>query len=625
MIPLFHVHENKLTALNGEVSTFFEILSPDIEGLDKNSADRVFTDLENDLIATEAAFKLYWLGGRLFINCFGDIALTQGSIISKSEPVATFLQDATARVQFYDNYLTVGHDFLRVLSVEDFPDTLHRLETHSFPDFVLCFKKIPKTAAKNRINFKRKLHFSALFKGMRDLDSENAYYQAEDLLNDVTTDNKALFMAECFFLIRARTKEALDQKSDQFINDFQGKNGKLLTEERGLSYFYKSLIPGVPPSFKRRLDLPSDYLSYLVPFHRDFVFEEGLELKSRLRNPVYLDLFHKEALNFNCLITGQSGQGKSMLANRILKFELERGTKALCLDLGNSFQKNALFGEGLVFSEKFNPMQFKNPRYLKEFVLSAMDERLPKKEEGRLFEAITKILEQEGRPDFASFIRELEKAFSGISYYFSEIQQYFTDEVMPLNGFTYCDFGNYPDAMKAPLIIYLIEYFKHLCGRKIFVFDECWHLLSKNADYIAECFRTFRKENASAMAISQNLDDFSETQVGRVIIQNTYFKFLFRQALHESEFLDATAKSLLDSVVSKKGEYSEFLFLSDTHKKSLRYYPTYLEYELFTSDKSDANHFDLYMKEQGRFLPFKEAITNYTKIKNPNWRENANL
>src|SRR5690606_40132436 len=69
------------------------------------------------------------------------------------------------------------------------------------------------------------------------------------------------------------------------------------------------------------------------------------------------------------------------------------------------------------------------------------------------------------------------------------------------------------------LIIYLIEYFKHLEGEKIFIFDECWHLLLKNADYIAECFRTFRKHKASAVAISQNLDDFSESQLGRVIIQ----------------------------------------------------------------------------------------------------------
>ncbi|HAZ13172.1 MAG: hypothetical protein A2X86_08215 [Bdellovibrionales bacterium GWA2_49_15] len=625
MIPLFHVEENKLTSLNGEVSTFFEILGPDLEGLDTSAVDRVFADLENDLINTAEVFKLYWLGGKLYLNCFGDISLTHGKIIPKNEPVGTFLNQQEARVQFYDNYLTLGNEYLRILSVEDFPESIGRFEANSYPDFVLCFKKIPKVAAKNKINFKRKLHFSALFKGMRDLDSENAYYQSEDLLNEVTTDNKALFLVECFFLVRAKTKESLDKETDRLLTEFKGKNGSLFKEERALSYFYQCLVPGVAPSFKRKLDLPSDYLSYLIPLHRDYIFEDGLELSSRSGNLVYVDLFHKDALNFNCLITGQSGQGKSMMANKILKFELERGTKALCLDLGNSFRKNALYGKGLVFSEKFNPLQFKSPRYLKEFVLSVIDERLGKKEEGRLFEVISKILEQGSCTNFTHFIGELGKEFSGIGYYFSEVEQYFTDEVMPFNDFTYCDFGNYPDAMKAPLIIYLIEYFKHLSGRKIFVFDECWHLLSKNADYIAECFRTFRKENASAMAISQNMDDFSETQLGRVIIQNTYFKLMFKQALSESEFLDATGKCLLDSVFSKKGVYSEFLFLSDTHKKPLRYYPTYLEYELFTSDKNDTNHFDLYMKEKGHFLPFKDAITNYTKIKNPQWgaRENA--
>ncbi len=617
MIPLFHVEENKLTSLNGEVSTFFEIFGPDLEGLDINAVDRIFTDLEKNLINTEAVFKFYWLSGKLYLNCFGDFSLEHGKIIPRNEPVATFLRQEQARVRFYDNYLTLGNDYLRILSVEDFPETIQRFEANSYPDFVMCFKKIPKVAAKNKINFKRKLHFSALFKGMRDLDSENAYYQSEDLLNEVTTDNKALFLVECFFLVRAKTKEALDQQTDRLLAEFKGKNGLLFKEERALSYFYQSLVPGVPPSFKRKLDLPSDYLTYLIPLHRDVVFEEGLELSSRSGKPVYLDLFHKEALNFNCLITGQSGQGKSMMANKILKYELEQGTKALCLDLGNSFRKNALYNKGQVFSEKFNPLQFKSPRYLKEFVLSVIDERLGKKEEGRLFEVITKILEQGHSSNFANFISELEKEFSGISYYFAELNPYFTDEVMPLNDFTYCDFGNYPDAMKAPLIIYLIEYFKHLSGRKIFVFDECWHLLSKNADYIAECFRTFRKENASAMAISQNMDDFSETQLGRVIIQNTYFKLFFKQALSESEFLDAIGKSLLDSVLSKKGAYSEFLFLTETHKKPLRFYPTPLEYELFTSDKSDTNHFDVYMKEKGRFLPFKDAITNYTKIKNP--------
>jgi hypothetical protein len=308
-----------------------------------------------------------------------------------------------------------------------------------------------------------------------------------------------------------------------------------------------------------------------------------------------------------------------MMANKLLWEELRRGTKAMVLDLGNSFAKNAKFHNGAILSQKFNPYQFKNPRYLKEFILATMDEKLPKQEEGRLFEKIKAISEDSTIPSFKEFLKELEKTFAGIRYYFNEIEDFFTDENSSLNDFTYCDFSLYPEAMKAPLIIYLIEYFKHLEGEKIFIFDECWHLLLKNADYIAECFRTFRKNKASAVAISQNLDDFSESQLGRVIIQNTYFKFLFRQSLTTSEFIDAHAKLLLDSVQSVKGAYSEFLLLTETMKKPIRFYPTPLEYQVMTSDREDNQQFEEYLSNGGKFIPFEEAIKNFTQIKHPLW------
>ena len=308
-----------------------------------------------------------------------------------------------------------------------------------------------------------------------------------------------------------------------------------------------------------------------------------------------------------------------MMANKLLWQELARGTKAMVLDLGNSFAKNAKFHDGAILSHTFNPYQFKNPRYLKEFVLATMGEKLVRREEGRLFEVIKTISENPDITNFKAFLSELEKSFTGIRYYFNEIEEFFTDESSPLNDFTYCDFTLYPEAIKAPLIIYLIEYFKHLEGEKVFIFDECWHLLLKNADYIAECFRTFRKHKASAIAISQNLDDFSESQLGRVIIQNTYFKFLFRQSLTTSEFIDTHTKSLLDSVQSIKGAYSEFLLLTETIKKPIRYYPTPLEYQVMTSAREDNQQFEEYLTNGGKFIPFDEAIRNFTQIKNPLW------
>ncbi len=619
MTPIFSVNGNKLTSLCGEVSSFYQILPPDLDGLDNNAQTRIFNDLESDLVNTDSTFKLYWIDGKLFLNTFGEIGFTHGKGFPQEKPISIFTGSEEVHATFYENYLTCGNDFLRVLSVVDFPLNLEKLESFSWPNFVINLKKINKLEAKSKINMKRKLHFSSLFKGMRDLDSENAFHQAEELFDAVTSDEMGLFRVEFFFLLKAPSKNELDKITEKLLYDFRGKGGKLHVESSGLSHFYLGLVPGVRASFKRALNVPSDYLSYLIPYHRDFVMDEGFELTSRRGVPVFFDLFCNEAMNYNVLITGSSGQGKSMMANKLLWEELRRGTKAMVLDLGNSFAKNAKFHNGAILSQKFNPYQFKNPRYLKEFILATMDEKLPKQEEGRLFEKIKAISENSTITTFKGFLKELEKTFAGIRYYFNEIEDFFTDENSSLSDFTYCDFSLYPEAMKAPLIIYLIEYFKHLEGEKIFIFDECWHLLLKNADYIAECFRTFRKNKASAVAISQNLDDFSESQLGRVIIQNTYFKFLFRQSLTTSEFIDAHAKLLLDSVQSIKGAHSEFLLLTETMKKPIRFYPTPLEYQVMTSDREDNQQFEEYLLNGGKFIPFEEAIKNFTQIKHPLW------
>lgn len=142
-------------------------------------------------------------------------------------------------------------------------------------DFVINFKRLDKIHAKNKINMKRKLHFSALFKGMRDLDSENAYQQAEELFDSVTTDEKGLFLLELFFVLKASTKEELDKLTDNLIYNLKGKGAKLHLEASGLSYFYQSLVPGVPATFKRALYVPSDYLSYLIPFHQDYLMAKA--------------------------------------------------------------------------------------------------------------------------------------------------------------------------------------------------------------------------------------------------------------------------------------------------------------------------------------------------------------
>jgi len=622
VIPLFSVNGHELTSMNGKKSSFYQIIPSDLEGMTEFSKESIFSDLEQNLVNSEGEFKFYSLSGKLYLNAFSDIDLSHGKLVLCDRPLETFWGTHANEIHFYDNYLTCGNEFIKVFSLSDFPSTLNLLDTLNWPDFVIMAKKLEKTQAKNKINLKRKLHFSSLFKGMRDIESENAYNEAENILDRITTGECALFQTEIFILIKGKSKEELDQNAKEAIEHFKGFDSKLLQEEKGLSHFFQSLIPGVPASFKRVDLCPSDYLAGLIPFHQDFIHEMGMKLNARSGKSLSWNIFHPSAINYNVLITGTTGQGKSMMTNKLLTSALEEKQKAVILDLGNSFYKSCRFYNGVVLSQKFNPLQFKNPRYLKEFVLSVIDEKLNKKEEGRLFEVITQIAENNVL-SFVDFINQLEKDFEGISYYFSEIKDYFTDDKTELNDLTYCDFSNYPDAMKAPLIIYLIEYFKNLKGKKLFIFDECWHLLNRNADYIAECFRTFRKHNASAIAISQNLDDFSSTQLGRVIIQNTYWKALFRQSLSPSEFVDTQSIELLSCVKSKKGVYSEFLLLSESIRKPMRFYPSHLEYELFTSDGEDNRKIYSYLEANEDYLSFNDCLINFTKIKYPYW-ENSN-
>jgi Cdc6-like AAA superfamily ATPase len=620
MIPIFNINKNQLTSLNGEVSTFFELLPPDMEGRNEIDTEQMIKGIEEAIINTNGVFKVYKLKNKIYLNQFGEIELPQAKLIEENEPLRVLIEDDEVDIHYYENYFTQGNEFKRILSFVDFPSTIYTHDVLNWPDFVLHFRKVDKLVAKERVNLQRRLHFSSLFKNLRDFNAENAFEQAEAVLEGVNRDEIALFECECFLILSANTKSELDQITHEMIYSFRGQNAKLITEERGLSYFHRCLLPGVKPSFKRKILTPSHYLSELIPFSRDFIHEDGMKLRARSGNTLSFDLFNEASINFNVLITGASGQGKSMLANKILQHELAQNSKAMVLDLGNSFLKNAKYHSGVVLSQKINPLQFKDARYLKEFILAGIDEKMNKKEQGILFETIKDILENQTCENFSQFLNHLEHTFQGVSFYFSELKDYFDSEIRELTHFTYCDFSLYPEAMKAPLIIYLIESFKRLEGKKIFVFDECWHLLNNNADYIAECFRTFRKHQASAVAISQNLDDFSTTQLGRVIIQNTFYKFLFRQSLRSSEFLDQDKIDLLNTIQSNKGHYSEALLLSDYIQKPVRYYPTPLEYEIFTTDRAELNQFENYLKSGGEHLNFKQALVNFTVLKNPTWR-----
>ena len=89
--------------------------------------------------------------------------------------------------------------------------------------------------------------------------------------------------------------------------------------------------------------------------------------------------------------------------------------------------------------------------------------------------------------------------------------------------------------------------------------------------------------------------------------------------------MDEHSIDLLNGVQSEKGNFSEFLLLSETLKKIMRYYPSEIEYELFTSDKNDNNSLEEYLEETQKYFGFKKSIINYTSLKYPRWEVDSEI
>ena len=135
---------------------------------------------------------------------------------------------------------------------------------------------------------------------------------------------------------------------------------------------------------------------------------------------------------------------------------------------------------------------------------------------------------------------------------------------------------------------------------KFVVFDECWSLLENEAGarFLGEVFRTFRKYRASAIAISQTMDDFANSKVASAILPNASVKWLLKQTGGNLPSLQKLLRfndreiKLVESVTSKKGHFSEAFLVAGDDKQIVLLESSPLEYWLATTDPMDLRAID---------------------------------
>ena len=636
MFPIADIKENKVIAVTGNVGHFFKIVPPDLEQMTTHEYEGFFEQIAAwlDCLDSKAYFKFYSWNGISYLETDSKIELSvpNVSVIPQNDALKIFFHnhELFSDIGIHDDYLSFQGNFWRILSVKSWSASpINATFIPSGVDYVLSVKRRPCEKSIKMLDRIRQKHLSSFMKGKRDIDSEGSYFEAEGLIEDLGQGQESIFSVELFFVLKELSLERLQNSTLEFQSLMEAKGVKLYSEgqsllhlKSGLGELFNELIPGVKPMLSLRAHTDkTSHLRYLLPFKRSALMDEGILLSDQQGGRIFFDPFLKSLKNKNMLVTGTSGAGKSVFVNKLLH-RLTETHPTVILDKGGSYRRLALYHDGYVIEHGFNPLQFRDPIYLREFILSMSDkEAFSKIEQGRLLLFIKTALNFKDIQTFPELLNALEEHFPGISHYFEDVQEFLSGSDIPPVDILYTDIENFPKAIVAPLIIFLLEYFKRITHlEKILVFDECWNFLKEHSSYIDECFRTFRKSGAMPIAISQGLKDFADVgdQLASSITNNAYFKVFFPQELHESVEITQDDLTRIHALQFSKGHFSDCYLKSQDNKyrKNLRLYLSNLELELFNTEVGDSAPFmEFFNNNRAYFSSNRDTIDAYIRIK----------
>ena len=635
VFPIVQVAGNKLLAIDGGKRSFYKLTPPDISQLNPLERNNFYNEVGIWLntLAEDHCIKLYSINGHTYLDSGSDHLFNSDDLhfSAQENPLEIFFdcEDIISDVGIHDDYISFNGQYVRILSIKDFPGV--EIDEGFLPDvdYVLNISRISKEKSVSKMENIRTAHLTSFSKEKKDISGESTYGQAEDLLEDVIHGREALFEIELFFMVKAYSLNDLNIRTQQLYSELQIRGVKtfiegqsLIKRKSGLAALLAELIPGVRPKLQLRTHLTkTSHLKYLLPLRRSFLMEEGVCFHDELDNEIFFNPFCKDIKNKNMLVTGTTGSGKSVFVNKLINhFIKDHHHPTVILDKGGSFKRLTMYHGGEVMASGFNPMQFKNPIYLREIILSVVDkEKFSKLDRGKLLRSIKKAIPKS--KNFRQMLEYLEEDFQGISFYFEDIKDFLTDNLIENRPILYVDVENFPKSIIAPLIIFLLEYFKNIPQKeKILVFDECWSFLRDHSTYIDECFRTFRKTGAFPIAISQSLKDFSAigNDLFSSITNNCYFKVFFPQEIRPDEEFCSFDVENIKNLRFSKGIFSDcYLKSSDNrYRKTLRNYLSPLELELFQTEAGEDQPLLDFLEKFGKYFETTaKACQAFVKLK----------
>jgi type IV secretion system protein VirB4 len=513
------------------------------------------------------------------------------------------------------DHLRVGEHFVRVLTMKEAITETRPLVLDSLlkipANFYVVTEWTPLATEKARkeVN-KRRRHFNMSKTGfVSQMGNDASKTNPRDVLVDESKQADIENLGDCLralgdgqslgdfsltIVVYARTKRETDQLIGEFTSVFTNADGNLFVETYNHLNAYFATIPGGYATNLRKLYLlNTNYadLSFLFTIlagekrNAHLGTEYLAVLETDNSTPYFLNLHNGELAH--TLILGQTGSGKSYLANFILQNAQKYAPLTFIFDIGGSFQSlTSIFGgsylnvgqEARDFT--INPFSLEPTKENLQFLFSffrvliegnGQRYRLDFKEERKLWDGIERmyVLEPGQRTvsNFVNIIGELKERLhrwtraGQYGFLFDNPED--TLSFSRFQTFNFAGWGDAPDVLE-PLLFYVLHRASNeiadptkLATFKIFLLDEAWLFIKNETirNYVVQAQKTWRKLNAAMILATQSLKELQESGMLQIVSESCPTKIFLanpemdRDVYREAFHLNDTELELIAGLV----------------------------------------------------------------------------
>lgn len=566
----------------------------------------------------------------------------QSSLLEQCSLTDTIIhQDSVQIGEYFFRFINLG--ILPEKTIASMADSLSKMPFHYWLSQTLEINSQVKEREKLQLQRRIAYSMASGSKNVSDIENESKLSNLEGLLQELLTGNEKIMNMGLTIILWDKEKKALDRKIDQVLRELKSLNqAEGIIETLASFETFITSWPGSCEAFRSK-KLKTSNAAHMMPLfsnwrgntrpvcvfsNRDFV-------------PFAIDPFAPELPNWNGLVVGGSGAGKSFsLVQLMLQFFTQTPRpKIVFVDNGKS-SENFVASCGGEFIDVsidskicLNPFDLgKNetkPSALKiKSILAALElifrdegqETLPKREKALLEECIYELYRGNTTPvlsDLKKYLLshpiETLKRYGEILYSWTGDTAYGKlldgkSNISLNKNITAIDvkgLDDFPD-LKDVFMLLITNFVqreaeKDLSSPYVLICDEAHRLFKTGStrDYILYCYRVFRKYNCSIICITQNHKDFlSIPEVADAIFPNTTHVFILRQRKIDWADFQKTFdfnEAEIDAIKSlriKKRDFSEIFYMQDEKRAILKIIPDELSYWIATSDSADKAKID---------------------------------